>query len=89
LPIAVRICPTKMSRDDYAKVMADLERTRGGAPDGRLFHAGYGEDEVHMFDVWDSHENFQAYHENLVGLLQGAGIDAGIVQIEPVHNTFD
>ena len=42
VPIAVRICPTKMSRDDYAKVMADLERTRGGTPEGRLFHAGYG-----------------------------------------------
>jgi len=40
VPIAVRICPTKMSRDDYTRVMADLERTRGGAPEGRIFHAG-------------------------------------------------
>jgi len=89
VPIAVRITPKNMTRDDYDRVMKELEDSGSGDPEGRVFHAGYGEDEVHMFDVWDSHESFQAYHENLVGLLQGAGIDAGIVQIEPVHNTFD
>jgi hypothetical protein len=42
-----------------------------------------------MFDVWDSHESFQAHHGDLVGVMQGAGIDVGPVQIEPVHNTID
>ena len=87
VPIAVRICPTKMSPEDYTKVMADLERTRGGAPEGRLFHAGYGEDEVHMFDVWDSRESFEPYHQDLVGHLQAAGLDGGmVVHVEPVHS---
>ena len=86
MPIAVRICPTKMSRDDYAKVMADLERTRGGAPDGRLFHAGYGEDEVHMFEVWDSSDQFDAHSDRLFAVIQGAGVDAGIVNVHPLHS---
>ena len=89
MPIAVRITPTNMSRDDYERIMKQLEESGAGEPEGRVFHAGYGEDEVHMFDVWDSHESFQAYHGDLVGPLQGAGIDAGSVQIEPVHNTID
>jgi hypothetical protein len=42
-----------------------------------------------MFDVWESHEHFQPYHDNLMNALQGAGIDGGIVQIEPVHHTID
>jgi hypothetical protein len=87
VPIAVRIAPTKMSREDYAKVMADLERTRGSSPEGRLFHAGYGEEDVHMFDVWDSRESFEPYHQDLVGHLQAAGLDGGIVvQVEPIHS---
>jgi hypothetical protein len=89
VPIAVRIAPKNMSRDDYAKVISDLEQACGGAPEGRLFHAGYGEDEVHMFDVWDSHESFQPYHDDLVGRLQAAGLDGGmIVQVEPVHTPY-
>ena len=86
MPIAVRICPTKMSRDDYAKVMADLERTRGGTPEGRLFHAGYGEDEVHMFDVWDSRESFESYHQDLVGHLQAAVGRAAACPLEVRHD---
>jgi hypothetical protein len=89
VPIAVRITPSNMTRDDYERVMQELEESESASTDGRVFHASYGEEEVHMFDVWESHESFQPYHENLVGLLQGAGIDAGVVQIEPVHNTID
>lgn len=89
MPIAVRITPTQMTRADYEKIMGELEASGAGAPDGRVFHASYGEDEVHMFEMWESHESFQPYHDNLMNLLQGAGIDGGIVQIEPVHNTID
>ncbi len=89
VPIAVHITPTNMSREDYERIMKQLEQSGAGEPDGRVFHASYGEDEVHMFDVWDSHESFQAHHGDLVGVLQGAGIDVGSVQIEPVHNTID
>jgi hypothetical protein len=87
MPIAVRITPSKMTRDDYEKVMRQLEETGSAEPDGRVFHASYGEDEVHMFDVWESHEAFRPYHDDLMAVLQGAGIDGGIVQIEPLHNT--
>jgi hypothetical protein len=89
VPIAVRITPTNMTRDDYEKIMSELEESGGGSPEGRVFHAGYGEDEVHMFDVWESRESFQPYHDDLMARLQGAGIDGGIVEIEPIHNTID
>jgi hypothetical protein len=88
VPIAVRTAATNMSRDDYDKLITELERSGSGEPQGRLFHAGYGDDEVHMFEVWDSRESFQPYHDDLMARLQGAGIDGGIVQIEPIHNTI-
>jgi hypothetical protein len=89
VPIAVRITPSKLTREEYEKIMQQLEETGGGPPEGRVFHAGYGEDEVHIFDVWDSHESFEPYHRDLMAVLQGAGVDAGTIQIEPVHNTID
>jgi hypothetical protein len=40
-----------------------------------------------MFDVWDSRESFESYHQDLVGHLQAAGLDGGmVVQVEPVHS---
>jgi hypothetical protein len=89
VPIAVRITPTNMTRDDYEKIMSELEQSGAGAPEGRISHVSYGEDEVHMFDVWDSRESFEPYHDDLMARLQGAGIDGGIVQIEPIHNTVN
>ena len=86
MPIAVRITPTKMTKADYENVMQQLEDS-GVSADGRVFHASYGDDEVHIFAVWESHDHFQPYHDNLMNALQGAGIDGGIVQIEPLHNT--
>ena len=90
MAIAVRIAPKNMTRDDYEKLIGELEGSGSGEPEGRLFHAGYGEDEVHMFDVWDSRESFETYHQDLVGHMQAAGLDGGmIVQVEPVHRTYD
>jgi hypothetical protein len=40
-----------------------------------------------MFDVWDSRESFESYHQDLVGHLQAAGLDGGmVVHVEPVHS---
>src|SRR5689334_22566701 len=39
MAIAVHISPQKMSRDDYERVIKDLEDSGDGDPDGRAFHA--------------------------------------------------
>ena len=45
--------------------------------EGRLFHAAYGEDEVHVFEVWDSPDNFDAHSDRLFAVFHGAAVDAG------------
>jgi hypothetical protein len=87
MAIAVRITPSKMSKDDYHRVMGELEET--GATDGRLSHTSYGDDEVHIFDVWESREAFDPYHDRLMTILQGSGIDGGTVEVKPVQRTID
>jgi hypothetical protein len=86
MAVAVRISPNHMSKDDYERVIHDLESSGAGAPDGRSFHAAYGDDEVHMFEVWDSEEQFDAHRERLFATLQGAGVDAGTVDVHPLHS---
>ena len=39
-----------------------------------------------MFEVWDSREQFDSHSERLFATLQGAGVDAGTVDIHPLHS---
>ncbi len=58
-----------------------------GAPSGRLYHvafeAGSG---VHVFDVWDSQESFDAFGRTLMPIMNDLGVDAGEPQISQVRN---
>jgi hypothetical protein len=39
-----------------------------------------------MFEVWDSPEHFEAHRGRLMATLQGAGVDAGTVDVHPLHS---
>jgi quinol monooxygenase YgiN len=86
MAVAVRICPDKMSKEDYEQVVDDLEASGLSEPQGRLYHAAYGEDEVHMFEIWESQEDFEAHHDKMVDVLQGAGLGGGTVDVHPLHS---
>ena len=51
MPVAVRITPHNMSREEYDQAIVALEASGADQPEGRLFHAAYGDDEVHMFEA--------------------------------------
>jgi hypothetical protein len=85
MPIAVRITPQKMSKDDYETMMRELEQRGCGEPDGRLSHASYGTGDVHVFETWDSHESFTPYHNQLMDVLDGAGFDSGCIEVAPLQ----
>lgn len=86
MPVAIHICPDHMSRDDYKRVIGDLEKEGVHEPEGRLYHAAYGDDDVKMFEVWRSQEDFDAHSDKLFATLQGAGVDAGTVEVHPLHS---
>jgi quinol monooxygenase YgiN len=87
MPVAVCITPAHMSKDDYERVIGELEASGLGEPDGRLYHAAYGgDDQVQMFEVWRSQEDFDAHRDRMFAVLQGAGVDAGGVDVHPLHS---
>jgi quinol monooxygenase YgiN len=75
-----------MSKDDYQQVIGDLEKEGVHEPEGRLYHAAYGEDQVQMFEVWRSQEDFDAHRDQLFATLQGAGVNVDSVDVHPLHS---
>lgn len=87
MPVAVHICPDHMSKDDYKRVIGDLEKEGVREPEGRLYHAAYGEDDdVQMFELWRSQEDFDAHSDKLFATLQGTGVNVDRVDVQPVHS---
>jgi hypothetical protein len=87
MPVAVHICPDHMSKDDYKRVIGDLEKEGVHETDGRLYHAAYGgDDDVKMFEVWRSQEDFDAQSDKLFATLQGAGVNVDSVDVHPLHS---
>jgi quinol monooxygenase YgiN len=85
MPVVVKIAPKNMSKDDYEKVMKELEDSGCGSPEGRLSHASSGDDELQMHETWESREQFDAYHNKLMDVLDGAGIDGGTVEVSQLR----
>jgi quinol monooxygenase YgiN len=86
MPVAVHITPNQMSKDDYDRVIGELEASGLSQPDGRLYHAAYGQDQVHLFEIWESEEDFDAHRDRMFAVLQGAGVDGGTVDVHPLHS---
>jgi quinol monooxygenase YgiN len=87
MTVAVHITPHKMTREDYEKVISELEACGAGDPQGRTLHAAYGDDDVRVFELWNSKEEFEAHREQLTACLQAAGIDSGPIEIHTTHSS--
>ncbi len=67
-----------MTPEKFATVHEQLKAAGQDTPPGRTFHAGFRVgDEIHVFDVWESEEEFAAFGEHLMPILAGLGIDPG------------
>lgn len=91
MPVAVRIAPQHMSKADYDRVIAELEASGASEPEGRLFHAAYGDDdddddEVHIFEVWESPEQFEAHRDKTFATLQASTVGATVIEIHQLHS---
>jgi quinol monooxygenase YgiN len=85
-PVAVHISPHHMSKEDYIRLIAELKALGMNEPKGRLSHMAYGDDEVRMFETWESAEHFVAHRDDLFEALQGVGLDAGSVEMHALHS---
>ena len=87
MPVAIRITPHQMSKEDYDKAIAELAASGAAEPEGRLFHAAYGDEDVQLFEVWESPEQFEAHREQTLATLQGSTLGAASFEIHELHST--
>ncbi len=76
-----------MTAAKYDEVIKQLEAAGAGIPKGRLYHVCYGDpSDLHVTDIWDTMDNFQAFGQTLLPILQKQGIDVGQPQVNLIHS---
>jgi hypothetical protein len=89
MAIGVFFSPDSFPVEKYDSTLIDLEDAGVGAPAGRLYHCAMASPGgVHVFDVWESREAFEAFGATLIPILSAAGVDPGKPQISEIHNTI-
>ena len=69
----------------YQHAIKQLKASGLGNPNGRSYHVSYGDsNEVDIFDVWESMEEFEAFGKTLVPILTSLGIDLGHPDIQEI-----
>jgi hypothetical protein len=87
MALGIYFSPDSFPLDKYDATLKDLEDAGAGAPAGRLYHCAFASPGgVHVFDVWESQEAFDAFGETLIPILSAAGVDPGEPHIAEIHN---
>ena len=80
MPVAVHITAQNMTKEDYDRVREELHADAGDK--GRIYHAAYGDDDLHLFEVWDSRKNFDDHYNVRIANALGGAVS---VEIAPLH----
>ena len=81
--------PTGFTPAKYDQALKALEEAGAGigSVPGRTFHCALEVDgAIHVFDIWESMEQFEKFGESLLPVLSKLGVDPGEPQVSPVHN---
>ena len=87
MSITVIFPPTNMTYEKYDEVIRRLEAAGPGTPSGRQYHTCFGTSgDLGVVDVWESAEQFEAFGETLMPILEKVGIEASEPQISETYN---
>jgi hypothetical protein len=79
--------PSGFTATKYDEVVKQLKAAGAGAPKGRSYHVCYGDPNgVHVTDTWDNMEDFQAFGQTLLPIMNSLGLDPGQPDIQEAHN---
>ena len=87
MSLVLHFSPSGFPLSTYQQVLKKLEAAGVGSPKGRSYHVCYGDaNSVHVTDVWDSKEDFEAFGKILIPIMNELGADTGQPQIEEAKN---
>ena len=87
MSVVLTFTPSGMTAARYNECIEKLNAAGAGSPKGRSYHVCYGDpNSVQVTDVWESMEDFQAFGETLMPILQSLGVDPGQPTPQEVQN---
>jgi len=82
--------PNGFTPEKYDEALSQLEAAGAGAPQGRTLHVGLDVGgAIHVFDIWESQESFEAFGAALLPIMGGLGVDPGEPMVAHVHNVIE
>ncbi len=86
MTIAAYFHPKGMNLEQFKEIHRRLDEGGHGDQPHRLHHSCFGpEDELMVYDVWDSQEAFDAFGAVLNPILGDVGVEMGDVHVMPLH----
>jgi hypothetical protein len=76
MSIVVRFPAASITTEQYAEIRGELERAGVWPADGCLVHVAFGgENDIHVSEVWESREQFEAFGARLGPIFETAGVE--------------
>jgi hypothetical protein len=87
MSMLVRFTPENTTTAQYDETISKLEEQGDFPPDGLEYHCCFLVDgDVHVSEIWDSQEKFEAFGERLMPVLSEVGIEPGEPELMEIHN---
>ena len=88
MAIGVFFYPEEMTSAQYDQIQQKLADAGQAAPKGRQHHFAFGDnDSIIVVDVWESQEDFVAFGEVLMPIIEEMGIEVEPGMLE-LHNSM-
>lgn len=85
--ILARFTPTSATKDQYDETIRRLEESGDWLPEGLEYHVAFVADGTfRVSEIWDSREQFDAFRDRLMPVLNDVGIEAGKPELLEIHN---
>jgi hypothetical protein len=90
MQVLYRFAPPTMTYEQYDKIVKLMDDAGWGAPEGRRYHACYGDSgQLQVVDVWDSEQQLRAFYDALYPVLSRVGVEATEPFCGQVYNIIE
>jgi len=90
MALGLYFTPAGFTQEKYDEAIGQLEAAGAGAPAGRTYHVALENDGgIHVFDIWESQDAFDAFGATLLPIMSGLGVDPGKPMVAQVHNVIE
>lgn len=89
MALGIYLVHMSFTPEKYDEAIKKLDAAGAGSPKGRSNHFALESDgAIQVFDVWESHEDFEAFGKTLIPILAELGVELSEPSIAPIYNSI-